>query len=247
MTRALTLTPERKPFDYSALDDKTADLARRVAEKIRADHRRTIRTIINTGVDLLGIKGRLGHGHFGAWLAAEFDWTERTAQRFMAAAEAFRDNPDTVSDLPPTMVYALAAPSTPTAIRQEVVTRHKGGEPLPPKDIQGMIADARSRERMAKAEAKVKAKRRRQKRPVPDFEKQRLEAEQREAAQKVAAGRAAAWVTERGDPAELLALLNQCYFFDFLESLRTTASAAGSDGIPAFIKGRVPVLGEDRR
>lgn len=55
------------------------------------------------------------------WLEREFIWTDRTAQRYMAAAEHFDGKTDIMSDLPATSVYELAAKSTPEETRQEIV------------------------------------------------------------------------------------------------------------------------------
>src|SRR4051794_37426713 len=95
---------ERVPPDIAA---DARELAARIKERGRA-------AILDTGRDLLSIKERLGHGHFGRWLAAEFQWTERSAQRYIQAYEVFREvKSDIVSVLPATLVYQLAAPSTP--------------------------------------------------------------------------------------------------------------------------------------
>jgi hypothetical protein len=51
------------------------------------------------------VKILLPHGQFGPWLATEFGWTERTAQRFMRAVEVFGSKADTVSVLEPTAIY----------------------------------------------------------------------------------------------------------------------------------------------
>jgi Protein of unknown function (DUF3102) len=51
-----------------------------------------------TGAALVRTKEALPHGAFSNWLAAEFGWSERTAQRFMAVA-IFGENPARVSHL----------------------------------------------------------------------------------------------------------------------------------------------------
>jgi hypothetical protein len=42
---------------------------------------------IRIGRELLAMKVRLGRGHFGPWLAAEFGWSDRQARRYMSAAQ----------------------------------------------------------------------------------------------------------------------------------------------------------------
>ncbi len=63
----------------------------------------------------------MAHGHFLTWVDAEFGMSDQTARRFVHAAEAFGDKVNTVLNLPPTVLYALAAPSTPDEVRDNVV------------------------------------------------------------------------------------------------------------------------------
>jgi hypothetical protein len=56
------------------------------------------------------------------WLHAEFDLSERTAQSFMRAAERFGDKPAQIADLAPSVVALLAAPSTPDAVVEGVLS-----------------------------------------------------------------------------------------------------------------------------
>ena len=81
---------------------------------------KTLDDLIEVGRELLGVKEAVGHGHFGAWLKAEFGWTERTAQNLMSVAERFGSNPKLISDLPiqPTAAYLLEAPSVPDEARR---------------------------------------------------------------------------------------------------------------------------------
>ena len=75
-------------FDYSLVGE-AADRVRSSAEKIRRTVQKTLDDLIEVGQELLAVKEAVGHGHFGAWLRAEFGWTERTAQNLMSVAERF--------------------------------------------------------------------------------------------------------------------------------------------------------------
>src|SRR3954468_23436366 len=110
-------------FDYSTLDPEIAAEARAIAERVRARHRQHVEAIIATGCELLRVKAALAHGHFGEWLAAEFGWTGRTARNYMAAAEHFRTRTETVSVLPPAVIYQLTARSTPQHLRDDIINR----------------------------------------------------------------------------------------------------------------------------
>jgi len=87
-------------FDYSGLTANASELAKRAAAKIQQHQRRTSLEIIEIGTDLIKVKGALEHGHFIAWLEAEFGWTDRTARNYMRAALVFGAKSETVSVLP---------------------------------------------------------------------------------------------------------------------------------------------------
>jgi hypothetical protein len=65
---------------------------------------------------------RGGHGHFLSWLEAEFRWSERSAQNYMAVAGL--PNAQVLADLPITReaLYLLAGPSVPEEVRTEATT-----------------------------------------------------------------------------------------------------------------------------
>jgi Protein of unknown function (DUF3102) len=127
-------------FDYSDLDTAVAEEAKAVVARVRA---RTQAAVIDTGRDFIRMKDRLGHGQFIKWLRAEFSTTARTAQRYMSAAAAFHDKCELVSYLPPSELYALAAPSTPAHVREGLLARLEAGERPSPKLVREMVTRAR--------------------------------------------------------------------------------------------------------
>jgi hypothetical protein len=66
---------------------------------------------------------------FLPWIETEFQWSDKTAQNYMRAAEMFGDKFETVSNLPITItaLYELAAPDVPEAVREEAVKAAKTG------------------------------------------------------------------------------------------------------------------------
>lgn len=116
-------------FDYAALDSETRIVVQQRTTEIKALMKRAASDIIEIGQKLIEVKARLGHGKFGAWLEAEFDWTERTAQRFIVVADRFTKN-DNLSAFAPSALYLLAAPSTPDSAREEALERAEQGEPI---------------------------------------------------------------------------------------------------------------------
>jgi hypothetical protein len=140
--------PAHLPFDYGALNTGAATQLKSCADTIRSYQNKVPKQIIAIGDILLAVKKALDHGQFGEWLAAEFGWSERTAQNYMRAAETFSDKCETVADLPPTTLYQLAAPSTPEPVCAAVVERLERGERVTHDEIKSMV-------RKGKADAKA--------------------------------------------------------------------------------------------
>jgi hypothetical protein len=129
-----------EPFvDYGDLSHDTIVSIRNAADRIRNRHRDVIDGILKNGADLNVVKASLGHGRFGAWLKAEFGWSERTAENYMAAAREFGDKPAVASALSPTILYKLASRGTPAHIRDGVVSEVSAGVALPARTITDRI------------------------------------------------------------------------------------------------------------
>jgi hypothetical protein len=140
-------------FDYSRLPADLADEARAIAVRVREKTKSMTVTVLELGRDLTYVKARLGHGAFGAWLEAEFRGGTRTAQNYMRAFEAFGDKCEIVSHLPPTAVYALAAPSVPERTRARVVKRLSAGEAVDAAEVRALVRDAKEKLRRRREEA----------------------------------------------------------------------------------------------
>lgn len=151
----MSASPTIVSFDYAALPAELADDAREIASRI---NNRQKGSILATGRDLIGMKDRLEHGQFGAWLVAEFNMTRRSAERYMAAAQFHDSKCDSVSHLLSTTLYALAAPSLPEPARIALIERAKAGERLLPKDVAFEASTARDKEAELARLAKVKPK-----------------------------------------------------------------------------------------
>ena len=76
------------------------------ADKIRQLQADVQRGIIEIGLELIAAKKEVPHGQWGAWLANEFEWTDRTARNFIAVAERF-GNRKTFSDLKPSTLQVM--------------------------------------------------------------------------------------------------------------------------------------------
>ena len=147
-----------------------------IADRIRARIRRTVEDIIETGRDLATVKDSMGFGEFTKWLDLEFSMTDRTARNYMRAAAWAEGKTEIISDLSPTTLYLLAAPSTPKEIQAEVVSDLRSGKPVEVQRIKHRILDAKLKQR-----ASAQAKRRNQQRSKAAIQRGEREREKHDA------------------------------------------------------------------
>jgi 16S rRNA G966 N2-methylase RsmD len=126
------MTKQSTVFDYSILETTVQSKISNSTLEIKNLLHRTISDIWTIGQKLCEIKQLLPHGRFGDWLREEFDWDERTAQRFMNVTTHFQQDNLTVLNSGATVLYLLAAPSTPPAARLEALARAEAGEKITP-------------------------------------------------------------------------------------------------------------------
>lgn len=185
-----------KVFDYGLIAEDKCDLIIAAAERIKGRLKRQTSDIIAIGHDLLKVKEVVGHGNFLPWVSAEFNWTARTAQNYIRAAEWAGEKYEVVSHLPPTLVYALSDKRTPETIQVQVRADLAAGKPLDVAAVKEKISDARwQAEQQKKHEAPTgrrrpavsEATRRRRER---EEQKQQEEHARREAERETAAVKA---------------------------------------------------------
>jgi len=222
---------EMTDFDYSALEPHLVDEVRSTAARIRALGDQQNEVIIGIGCELIGVKGKLGHGHFGAWLGAEFQMSVSTGERYIRVAEMFAGKIVTVTNLSPTSLYLLAAKSTPEPVREEIVGRLNSGEVVPNRDIKHQIQEAKA----AAADAAVAVKqaamtpqqRRYRARIQADQERQHQEWARQAAENQAAAGAAVQFLVDHlGERfPEFVELLNMANCWEFEKALRIRLGA----------------------
>ena len=71
------------------VDDVTVLTLDERANRIRQLQANVQRGIIQIGFELIAAKEQVEHGNWAEWLQKEFEWSQRTANRFMAVAERF--------------------------------------------------------------------------------------------------------------------------------------------------------------
>lgn len=131
MTKAIQTT-----FNYSALEPAAAKVAQAAALEIHAASKRCAETIIEIGKRLSGVKEILPHGSWLPWLEAEFGWSSVSAWRFMQVYEKFKSYNLKDLSMSSEVLYLLAAPSTPEAVREVAVDLSAAGQKVTPKTVQ---------------------------------------------------------------------------------------------------------------
>lgn len=142
-------------FDYESLDVGTRIVVQQKASEIKERVRKSREDILAIGERLIEVKERLGHGSFGEWLQAEFEWTVRTAQGFMNVAEAFKSEIISHLDVVPTALYTLAAPSVPEEARTEAIDRASNGQHIGTREAKEIIERHRPPENVFEREYRL--------------------------------------------------------------------------------------------
>ena len=110
-------------YDYSRIsDEQDRKAVQNAAMRIKPRLKRAAQEIFESGRELLAVKDRLPHGQWGEWLETEFGLSERMAQNWMNVARRLGTKSAKFSDLPVSVLYLLASPST----KVEVIEHVKG-------------------------------------------------------------------------------------------------------------------------
>lgn len=88
MVVLMTITNDVANAENIVDDVKVVTLDER-ANRIRQLQANVQRGIIQIGFELIAAKEQVEHGNWAEWLQKEFEWSQRTANRFMAVAERF--------------------------------------------------------------------------------------------------------------------------------------------------------------
>lgn len=125
-------------FDYQVVSLEIRGQVKQYTEEIRGLMRRAAQDIVAIGQALIRVKEALPHGQFGAWLQAEFEWSDQTALNFMSVARRFGEIPEGL-EFAPKALYLLSSASVPESARQEAKSLATEGEPITPKLAQQII------------------------------------------------------------------------------------------------------------
>lgn len=144
-------------FSYSVLSREDEVAAKEDAAIIKDNLRRACECIVVAGLALIRQKERLPHGCFLPWLGAEFSMSEDMANRYMQAARVYGSNTANLRNFSPSVLYELAAPSTPQAVREYVEELIVDGQKVTAADVKRLKAEAKAADELAEARAKLES------------------------------------------------------------------------------------------
>lgn len=160
-------------FNYGQLAPVEAAEVRAASERIKIRMKRTAEDIVAIGQDLIATKQRLGHGQFGEWIKAEFDMGRQTATNLMNVAEKFGSEFPKIGNLTPSILYQLAAPSTPDEVVNRTIEAKRAGENVTTADVKRWKEEAQRAQREAEQAKREKAE---QARRMQELEQQQRDA-----------------------------------------------------------------------
>lgn len=139
-------------FDYGALPSDQVSFLEDCARGVEAGVKITVEGIMEIGKCLVAARDSFGGNDkaFGQWRQGRLPWlTINNASRFIQVYEKFSSSDllhqnDGVEKLSPSILYFLAAPSTPDSVVTDITARIQSGERVKVKDVQAAIKEAKS-------------------------------------------------------------------------------------------------------
>jgi Protein of unknown function (DUF3102) len=144
---------DAQTFSYASMPQALADELRTRAERIRRGLACDTMKVIEIGNELRHAKARLPHGAFLAWAEHEIGISARAAQLYMSASAWIKNRDEKFSRLPISIIYLLAARTTPAEIADEFARKVAMDAPVTYAGIRERIEAVRQAKRQAVAAA----------------------------------------------------------------------------------------------
>jgi hypothetical protein len=125
-------------FDYDKVPEASRAELQQITANVKNAIRRHFAVAVEIGESLLRAKEIAGHGNFLPWLAAEFRWSERVAQDYMAFAKHFQGKSASFADL--NLSTARALIKAPAEVRDEIMARTDAGEVISKAEVKATLA-----------------------------------------------------------------------------------------------------------
>ena len=131
-------------YDYSRIPgEQDRLLVQNAARRIKPRLKRAAQDIFDSGRELIGIKDKLPHGEWGPWLETEFGLSERMAHNWMNVARRLDVKSGKFAELPVSVLYLLASPSTRVEVIEQVKEQLDEGVRPTVADIKKLTATRR--------------------------------------------------------------------------------------------------------
>lgn len=134
-----------EPTLFDMNDIELTNKAIQAIERIDLRMKRTAEDIVAIGKDLIVLKEELGHGNFLPFIKMRYQLDQKTVINFMRVAEKFGSNLE-LFQISPTILYELAAPSTPDEVVQLVTEKVESGETVSVKEVKELKRQAKETE-----------------------------------------------------------------------------------------------------
>ena len=138
----MTVAEVVQDFNYEALDLETRVVVQQRRSEIQSLMNRAAQTTVEIGQKLIEVKCRLGHKRFLNWIDTEFEWSDRTAERYMLVAKKFA-TVSNIENFGASALYLLAESATPEPVVETMLTQGEQGEQITKKKVQAAIAAAK--------------------------------------------------------------------------------------------------------
>jgi hypothetical protein len=119
------------------------------ADAIRVLARNVIANVVEIGRRLTEVNDRIEHGQWLMFLDREFGWSDQTARNFMHVFDLSNSKRVLDLDLPLRSLYLLAAPSTPSEVRDNIIEDARRGEKPTHAEVVKRVRQSRSSSRKA--------------------------------------------------------------------------------------------------
>src|SRR5712672_291153 len=148
---------EQVIFDYRLLSAEKREFVLQKTDETQWLLKKTAENIIKIGKNLQDVQDVLPHGAFGPWLQSEFGLSHQSAYNFMHVADRFEGKIKNFLNLSSSVLYLLAAPSTPQKSVDEVLQRAESGERITRALTKRIIEEQQAREKAEENEARSRA------------------------------------------------------------------------------------------
>lgn len=133
-------------FNYEALESQQRIDVKQAVQAIREKLRRAAQDIWEIGRMLSEVQSTLQRGQFDDWLKTEFDWSRRTAYKFISVYKRFDRSINLEEiDIATSALYLLAAESTPEEIREEFIQKAQDGKKITHQEVFQVVQELKQK------------------------------------------------------------------------------------------------------